>query len=49
VHCLGILTSTFSAVAVSRSIVNFIFGARKKLDGLPIGNVNWHKRTANAA
>jgi preprotein translocase subunit SecD len=49
VHCLGILTSMFSAVAVSRSIVNFIFGARKKLDGLPIGNVNWHKRTANAA
>jgi len=49
VHCLGILTSMFSAVAVSRSIVNFIFGARKKLEGLPIGNVNWHKRTANAA
>ena len=48
VHVLGILTSMFSAVAVSRSIVNFIFGARKKLDGLPIGNVNWHKRTANA-
>jgi preprotein translocase subunit SecD len=49
VHCLGILTSMFSAVAVSRSIVNFIFGARKKLEGLPIGNVDWHKRTANAA
>jgi len=49
VHCLGILTSMFSAVAVSRSIVNFVFGARKKLEGLPIGNVNWHKRAAKPA
>ena len=49
VHCLGILTSMFSAVAVSRSIVNIIFGARKKLEGLPIGNVNWHKRSAKPA
>jgi preprotein translocase subunit SecD len=49
VHCLGILTSMFSAVAVSRSIVNFVFGARKKLEGLPIGNVDWHKRAAKPA
>lgn len=49
VHCLGILTSMFSAVAVSRSIVNFIFGTRKKLEGLPIGNVDWHKRAGNPA
>jgi preprotein translocase subunit SecD len=49
VHCLGILTSMFSAVAVSRSIVNFIFGTRKKLEGLPIGNVDWHKRAAKPA
>jgi len=49
VHCLGILTSMFSAVAVSRSIVNLIFGARKKLEGLPIGNVDWHKRAAKPA
>ena len=49
VHCLGILTSMFSAVAVSRSIVNLVFGARKKLEGLPIGNVDWHKRTAKPA
>ena len=48
VHCLGILTSMFSAVAVSRSIVNFVFGARRKLEGLPIGNVDWHKRAAKA-
>ena len=39
----------FSAVAVSRSIVNLVFGARKKLEGLPIGNVDWHKRTAKPA
>jgi preprotein translocase subunit SecD len=49
VHCLGILTSMFSAVAVSRSIVNLIFGARKKLEGLPIGNVDWHKRAVKPA
>jgi preprotein translocase subunit SecD len=49
VHCLGIMTSMFSAVAVSRSIVNLIFGARKKLEGLPIGNVDWHKRAARPA
>ncbi len=49
VHCLGILTSMFSAVAVSRSIVNLVFGARRKLEGLPIGNVDWHKRAAKPA
>jgi preprotein translocase subunit SecD len=49
VHCLGIVTSMFSAVVVSRSIVNLVFGARKKLEGLPIGNVDWHKRAAKPA
>jgi preprotein translocase subunit SecD len=49
VHCLGILTSMFSAVVVSRSIVNLVFGARRKLEGLPIGNVDWHKRAAKPA
>jgi len=49
VHCLGILTSMFSAVGVSRSIVNLVFGARKKLEGLPIGNVDWHRRAAKPA
>ena len=49
VHCLGILTSMFSAVAVSRSIVNLVFGARKKLEGLPIGNVDWHRRAVKPA
>jgi len=48
VHCLGILTSMFSAVLVSRSIVNLIFGARRKLDKLPIGNTNWYKQQTAA-
>jgi len=39
VHCLGILTSIFSAVVVSRSMVNLIYGRRKKLDKLSIGQV----------
>jgi preprotein translocase subunit SecD len=49
VHCLGILTSMFSAVAVSRAVVNLTYGRRKKVDRLPIGNVDWHKRGPAAA
>jgi preprotein translocase subunit SecD len=48
VFCLGILTSMFSAVLVSRSIVNLIFGARRKLEKLPIGNTDWYKRQSAA-
>ena len=39
VHCLGILTSIFSSVVVSRAIVNVIYGRRKKLTALSIGQV----------
>lgn len=39
VHCLGILTSMFSAVLVSRMITNFVYGRRRKLDKLAIGQV----------
>jgi len=39
VHCLGILTSIFSSVVVSRGIVNLIYGNRKKLTTLAIGQV----------
>ena len=39
VLCLGILTSTFSAVTVSRSIVNLYYGRRRKLESLSIGQV----------
>ncbi|MBI1395137.1 MAG: protein translocase subunit SecD [Betaproteobacteria bacterium] len=49
VHCLGILTSMFSAVLVSRSIVNLLYGSRRRLESLPIGNTDWHKRGASAA
>jgi preprotein translocase subunit SecD len=31
VHCLGILTSMFSAVLVSRGVVNLFYGRRRKL------------------
>ncbi|HXF79621.1 MAG TPA: protein translocase subunit SecD [Usitatibacter sp.] len=46
VHCLGIMTSIFSAVVVSRGIVNLIYGGRKKVQRLSIGNTSWHKVTA---
>ena len=39
VHCLGILTSMFSSVVVSRSIVNLYYGRKRRLDGLSIGQV----------
>ncbi|HRK57105.1 MAG TPA: protein translocase subunit SecD, partial [Burkholderiaceae bacterium] len=37
VHCLGIMTSIFSAFFVSRGIVNLVYGSRKKLADLAIG------------
>ncbi|QJR12164.1 Protein translocase subunit SecD [Usitatibacter rugosus] len=43
VHCLGILTSIFSAVMVSRGLVNIIYGGRKKVTRLSIGNTTWDK------
>ena len=39
VHCLGILTSMFSAILVSRMLVNFIYGRRRKVESLSIGQV----------
>jgi preprotein translocase subunit SecD len=39
VHCLGILTSIFSAVVVSRALVNLIYGRKKKLQSLAIGQI----------
>ena len=49
VHCLGIATSIFSAVMVSRGIVNLIYGGKKKVNKLLIGNVNWHKSEASTS
>ncbi|PKO44177.1 MAG: protein translocase subunit SecD [Betaproteobacteria bacterium HGW-Betaproteobacteria-22] len=37
VHVLGILTSMFSAVVVSRAIVNWVYGSRRKTTHLSIG------------
>ena len=47
VHCLGILTSMFSAVFVSRGIVNLIYGRRKKLDKISVGQV-WRPKVGAA-
>ncbi len=41
VYCLGILTSMFSAVTVSRGIVNLVYGHRRRVAGLSIGNTAW--------
>ena len=43
VHCLGIVTSMFSSVVVSRALVNLIYGGRK-VKKLAIGDTDWHKR-----
>lgn len=49
VHCLGILTSMFSAVFLSRGVVNLWYGRRgKKLGKLAIGTV-WSAGTTATA
>ena len=47
VHCLGILTSMFSAVLFSRGLVNLWYGGRKRLKSVSIGQV-WKPDTAGA-
>lgn len=44
VHCLGILTSMFSAVLVSRAVVNLWYGRRRRLASVSIGQV-WKPET----
>ena len=39
VHCLGILTSMFSAVFFSRALVNLWYGRQKKLKSVSIGQI----------
>jgi preprotein translocase subunit SecD len=39
VHCLGILTSMFSAVMFSRGLVNLWYGGQKRLKSVSIGQV----------
>ncbi len=45
VHCLGILTSMFSAVLFSRGLVNLWYGRQKRLTGVSIGQV-WRPQGA---
>jgi preprotein translocase subunit SecD len=45
VHCLGILTSIFSAVFVSRAMVNLFYGTRKKLGSISVGQI-WRPNAA---
>ena len=42
VHCLGILTSMFSAVFVSRGLVNLWYGGKKRVKHLSVGQSDWH-------
>jgi len=48
VHCLGILTSMFSAVMFSRGLVNLWYGRKKRLKAVSIGQV-WRPEGAVAA
>ena len=48
VHCIGILTSMFSAVFFSRGLVNLWYGRQKKLRTVSIGTV-WRPATEPAA
>ena len=45
VLCLGILTSQFSAVMVSRAMVNLYYGGRRRLEKVSIGQV-WRPQSA---
>ncbi len=47
VHCIGILTSMFSAVFFSRGLVNWWYGRQKKLRTVSIGTV-WRPEGAAA-
>jgi preprotein translocase subunit SecD len=48
VHCIGIVTSMFSAVFFSRGLVNFWYGRKKKLKTVSIGTV-WRPKTNETA
>ncbi|PSJ81379.1 protein translocase subunit SecD [Neisseria iguanae] len=39
VHCLGIVTSMYSSVVVSRALVNLWYGRKRKLQSISIGSV----------
>jgi preprotein translocase subunit SecD len=39
VHCIGIMTSMFSSVVLSRALVNLIYGSRRRVASLSIGQI----------
>ena len=47
VHCLGIMTSIFTSVVVSRALINLIYGRQKNLTKVHVGQV-WKPDTAKA-
>ncbi len=47
VHVLGILTSIFSAVFVSRGMVNLLYGSRRRLRSVSIGQI-WRPNPAGS-
>lgn len=47
VHCIGILTSMFSAVFFARGVVNLWYGGRRKLKSLSIGQI-WRPATPDS-
>ncbi len=49
VHCLGIMTSMFSAVVFSRALVNLWYGRQKKLKSVSIGQLWKPAATAGTA
>jgi preprotein translocase subunit SecD len=48
VHVLGILTSIFSAVFISRGVVNLLYGSRRRLQSVAIGQI-WRPAAGTAA
>ena len=45
VLCLGILTSQFSSVMVSRAMVNLYYGSRRRLESISVGQI-WRPQSA---
>ena len=48
VHCIGIGTSIFTSVVVSRGLINLIYGRQKKLTSVHIGQI-WRPDSEKAA
>lgn len=44
VHCLGIMTSIFTSICITRALINLIYGRQKKLTRLHVGQI-WTPKT----